>query len=42
MWNGLSIQALQADKGKLSYLLRTQKPRQLALSGKLGHYAPPI
>jgi hypothetical protein len=28
--------ALQPDKGKLSYLLHSQKPRQLAFAAELG------
>jgi hypothetical protein len=41
MRNGLSIKALQADKGKLSCLLHSQKPRQLAFAAELGRYTLP-
>ena len=30
--------ALQTDKGKLSCLLHSQKPRQLAFAAELGRY----
>jgi hypothetical protein len=32
-------QALQTDKGKLSCLLHSQKPRQLAFAAELGRWA---
>ena len=31
--------ALQTDQGKLSCVLRAQKPRQLAFAAELGRYA---
>jgi hypothetical protein len=34
-----SNKALQTDKDKLSRLLHSQKPRQLAFAAELGRYA---
>jgi hypothetical protein len=34
-----SNKALQTDKDKLSRLLHSQEPRQLALAAELGRYA---
>jgi hypothetical protein len=34
-----SNKALQTDKGQLSCLLHSQKPRQLAFAAELGRYA---